>query len=65
MSSFIKAEFDCLILDEDFTAKDILDQKFNKVSSSDDKDAFYIVIPGDILKKYLRWLKALPCVTPF
>ena len=39
-------------------------QKINEVSSSDDKDAFYVVDLGDILKKHLRWLKALPLVTP-
>lgn len=65
MSSFTKDEFDCHILDEGFTAKDILDQKINEVSSSDDKDAFYVADLGDILKKHLRWLKALPRVTPF
>lgn len=31
----------------------------------DDKDAFYVADLGDILKKHLRWLKALPRVTPF
>ncbi|XP_005372422.1 ornithine decarboxylase, partial [Microtus ochrogaster] len=30
-----------------------------------DKDAFYVADLGDILKKHLRWLKALPRVTPF
>lgn len=65
MNSFKKEEFDCHILDEGFTAKDILDQKINEVSSSDDKDAFYVADLGDILKKHLRWLKALPRVTPF
>uniref|UniRef100_A0A8C9QJU7 Ornithine decarboxylase n=1 Tax=Spermophilus dauricus TaxID=99837 RepID=A0A8C9QJU7_SPEDA len=48
-----------------FTAKDILDQKINELSSSDDKDAFYVTDLGDILKKHLIWLKALPRVTPF
>ncbi|KAG3280955.1 ODC1 [Ictidomys tridecemlineatus] len=52
MNNFSNEEFDCHFLDEGFTAKDILDQKINKVSSSDDKDAFYV-------------LKALPHVTPF
>uniref|UniRef100_A0A8C6GNY5 Ornithine decarboxylase n=1 Tax=Mus spicilegus TaxID=10103 RepID=A0A8C6GNY5_MUSSI len=65
MSSFTKDEFDCHILDEGFTAKDILDQKINEVSSSDDKDAFYVADLGDILKKHQRWLEALPRVTPF
>ncbi|XP_023558181.1 ornithine decarboxylase [Octodon degus] len=58
-------EFDCCFLDEGFTAKDILDQKINEVSSSDDKDAFYVADLGDVLKKHLRWRKALPRVTPF
>ncbi|EHA99189.1 Ornithine decarboxylase [Heterocephalus glaber] len=48
-----------------FTAKDILDQKINEASSSDDKDAFYVTDLGDVLQKHLRWLKALPRVTPF
>ncbi|XP_048209374.1 ornithine decarboxylase [Perognathus longimembris pacificus] len=65
MSHFNKEDVDCHILDEGFTAKDILDQKINEVSSSDDKDAFYVADLGDILKKHLRWLKALPRVTPF
>ncbi|KAF3826347.1 hypothetical protein GH733_008872 [Mirounga leonina] len=65
MNSFSNADLDCHFLDEGFTAKDILDQKINEVSSSDDKDAFYVADLGDILKKHLRWLKALPRVTPF
>ncbi|KAK1333290.1 hypothetical protein QTO34_006831 [Cnephaeus nilssonii] len=65
MNSVSNEEFDCHFLDEGFTAKDILDQKINEVSASDDKDAFYVADLGDILKKHLRWLKALPRVTPF
>ena len=65
MNSFSNEEPDCHFLDEGFTAKDILDQKINEVSSSDDKDAFYVAELGDVLKKHLRWLKALPRVTPF
>ncbi|KAL6085587.1 hypothetical protein STEG23_033016, partial [Scotinomys teguina] len=65
MSNFNKEEFECHILDKGFTAKDIVDQKINEVSSSDDKDAFYVADLGDILKKHLRWRKTLPRVTPF
>nr|XP_035946556.1 ornithine decarboxylase-like [Halichoerus grypus] len=65
MNNFSNADLDCHFLDEGFTAKDILDQKINEVLSSDDKDAFYVADLGDILKKHLRWLKALPWVTPF
>ncbi|KAI1241235.1 hypothetical protein IHE44_0009704 [Lamprotornis superbus] len=31
----------------------------------DDKDAFYVADLGDIVKKHMRWHKALPRVTPF
>ncbi|XP_034622397.1 ornithine decarboxylase isoform X2 [Trachemys scripta elegans] len=65
MNSFSNEEFDFTFLDEGFTAKDILDQKINEVSSSDDKDAFYVADLGDVLKKHFRWYKALPRVTPF
>lgn len=34
MSNFSKEEFELTFLDEGFTAKDILDQKINEVSSS-------------------------------
>ncbi|XP_058034427.1 ornithine decarboxylase [Ahaetulla prasina] len=65
MNSFSGEEFNFSFLDEGFTAKDIVDQKINEVSSSDDKDAFYIADLGDVLKKHLRWYKALPRVFPF
>ncbi|XP_040204534.1 ornithine decarboxylase 1-like isoform X1 [Rana temporaria] len=57
--------FDFSLLEEGFTARDILEQKINEVSLSDDKDAFYVADLGDIVKKHIRWLKALPRVTPF
>lgn len=31
----------------------------------DDRDAFYVCDLGDVLKKHLRWTRALPRVTPF
>lgn len=31
----------------------------------DDRDAFYVCDLGDVLKKHLRWARALPRVTPF
>ena len=39
-------------------------RSLNLFSFQDDKDAFYVADLGDILKKHLRWLKALPRVTP-
>ena len=65
MKNFSNKEFDSHFIDEGFTAKDILDQKINEVSSDDDNDAFHVVDLGDFLKKHLKWSKALPWVTPF
>ena len=31
----------------------------------DDKDAFYVCDLGDVLKKHMRWARAMPRVTPF
>ncbi|XP_077344906.1 ornithine decarboxylase 1-like isoform X1 [Lithobates pipiens] len=56
---------DFSFLEEGFTARDILEQKINAVSFSDDKDAFYVADLGDIVKKHIQWLKALPRVAPF
>uniref|UniRef100_A0A8C5L1K0 ornithine decarboxylase n=1 Tax=Jaculus jaculus TaxID=51337 RepID=A0A8C5L1K0_JACJA len=64
MNNFNKEENDCHVL-EGFTTKDILEQKINTVSSDDDKGAFYVMDLEDILKNHLRWLSALPHVTPF
>ncbi|MCI4382449.1 hypothetical protein PGIGA_G00015070 [Pangasianodon gigas] len=52
-------------LEEGFCARDIVEQKINESTSSDDKDAFYVADLGDVLKKHLRWARTLPRVTPF
>ncbi|XP_077438224.1 ornithine decarboxylase isoform X2 [Vanacampus margaritifer] len=59
------AEFDFSFLEEGFSAKDIVEQKINESSMTDDRDAFYVCDLGDVLKKHLRWARALPRVSPF
>lgn len=59
MSSFTKEKIDCHILNEGFTAKDILHQKKKEEQSSPDKDAFYVADLEDIQKQLVRWLKSL------
>ncbi|KAI5102579.1 ornithine decarboxylase, partial [Silurus meridionalis] len=63
MTSFNDFEFS--FLDEGFCARDIVEQKINESTSSDDKDAFFVADLGDVLKKHLRWARALPRVKPF
>ncbi len=38
---------------------------FPSTALQDDRDAFYVCDLGDVLKKQLRWVRALPRVTPF
>ncbi|KAF6719813.1 Ornithine decarboxylase 1 [Oryzias melastigma] len=52
-------------LEEGFSAWDIVEQKINELSLTDDRDAFYVCDLGDVLKKHLRWTRGLPRVTPF
>ncbi|XP_075123011.1 ornithine decarboxylase [Leptodactylus fuscus] len=65
MNTFSNEEFDFSFLEEGFTARDVLEQKINEVSLSRNKDSFYVADLGDIVKKHVRWFKALPRVTPF
>ncbi|XP_017331661.1 ornithine decarboxylase isoform X1 [Ictalurus punctatus] len=60
MTSF--GNFEITLLEEGFCAKDIVEQK---ITSSINKDAFYVADLGDIFKKHLRWVHALPRVKPF
>lgn len=56
---------DFAFLEEGFSARDIVEQKINESSMTDDRDAFYVCDLGDVLKKHLRWARAMPRITPF
>lgn len=43
----------------------LLNKKIPFALLQDDRDAFYVCDLGDVLKKHLRWLRALPRITPF
>ncbi|KAM6917628.1 ornithine decarboxylase isoform 1-T1 [Lycodopsis pacificus] len=65
MNTATPTEFDFSFLEEGFSARDIVEQTINESSMTDDRDAFYVCDLGDVLKKHLRWVRALPHVTPF
>ncbi|XP_034015322.1 ornithine decarboxylase isoform X2 [Thalassophryne amazonica] len=58
-------EFDFSFLEEGFSARDTVEQKINESSMTDDRDAFYVCDLGDVVKKHLRWSRALSRITPF
>ncbi|XP_073725886.1 ornithine decarboxylase 1-like isoform X1 [Misgurnus anguillicaudatus] len=65
MTTLTGEDFDFTFLEEGFCARDIVEQKINESSLSDDKDAFYVADLGDVLKKHLQWARILPRVMPF
>ncbi|CAL8285781.1 unnamed protein product [Lota lota] len=65
MKTLCPVEFNLSFLEEGFTAQDTVDQTINESSTGDDRDAFYVCDLGDLVKKHLRWARALPRVTPF
>lgn len=46
-------------------ARDLMEDIINDVSQTDERDAFFVADLGDVVKKHLRFLKALPRVKPF
>ncbi|XP_062253154.1 ornithine decarboxylase 1-like [Platichthys flesus] len=65
MNSASSPEFEFSFMEDGFSFRDTVEQKINESSRTDDRDAFYVCDLGDVLKKHLRWMRALPLVTPF
>ncbi|XP_078729875.1 ornithine decarboxylase-like isoform X1 [Lampetra fluviatilis] len=57
-------ESELLVFDDDVETEEVL-RSLSKGEYADEKDAFYVVDLGDIVRKHLRWLGALPRVRPF
>lgn len=53
------------MVEEGFVARDLMEEIINDVSQSDERDAFFVADLGDVVRKHLRFLKALPRVKPF
>ncbi|XP_069478542.1 ornithine decarboxylase-like isoform X2 [Ambystoma mexicanum] len=53
------------LLEEGVTARVFLDRLIQESQGTDDTDAFFVADLGDVVKKHLHFLKALPRVTPF
>ncbi|KAE8624614.1 hypothetical protein XENTR_v10006004 [Xenopus tropicalis] len=64
MQGYIQ-ESDFTLVEEGFMARDLMEEIINEVSQTEDRDAFFVADLGDVVKKHLRFLKALPRVKPF
>ncbi|XP_061116106.1 ornithine decarboxylase 1-like [Conger conger] len=62
MTSFTPADFEFTFLEEGLCVQDFIE---HKMKVSDSEDAFFVGDLGDVLQKHLRWVRAMPRVTPF
>ncbi|KAM4795807.1 antizyme inhibitor 2 [Rhinophrynus dorsalis] len=58
-------ESDFTMVEEGFMARDLMEEIINELSQTEDRDAFFVADLGDVVRKHIRFLKALPRVKPF
>ncbi|NXE04330.1 AZIN2 inhibitor, partial [Lophotis ruficrista] len=58
-------ESNFMMVEEGFTTRDLLEDLLVELSQASDQQAFFVADLGDIVKKHLRFLKALPRVKPY
>ncbi|NWV53385.1 AZIN2 inhibitor, partial [Daphoenositta chrysoptera] len=64
MSGYLN-ESHFLMVEEGFTTRDLLENLLGDLCQESDQQAFFVADLGDIVKKHLRFLKALPRVKPY
>ncbi|NXW44720.1 AZIN2 inhibitor, partial [Nyctiprogne leucopyga] len=58
-------ESNFMMVEEGFTTRDLLENILMELCPASDQQAFFVADLGDIVKKHLRFLKALPRVKPY
>ncbi|NXU22716.1 AZIN2 inhibitor, partial [Thalassarche chlororhynchos] len=58
-------ESNFMMVEEGFTTRDLLETLLVEPCQASDQQAFFVADLGDIVKKHLCFLKALPCVKPY
>ncbi|NXO18822.1 AZIN2 inhibitor, partial [Oriolus oriolus] len=64
MSGYLN-ESHFLMVEEGFTTRDLLENLLGELCQEGDQQAFFVADLGDIVRKHLRFLKALPRVKPY
>ncbi|XP_031450617.1 antizyme inhibitor 2 [Phasianus colchicus] len=58
-------ESNFVMVEEGFTSRDLLESSLVELCQAGDQQAFFVADLGDIVRKHLRFLKALPRVKPY
>ncbi|NXW60196.1 AZIN2 inhibitor, partial [Eurystomus gularis] len=64
MNGYLK-ESNFMMVEEGFTTRDLLENLLGELCQASEQQAFFVADLGDIVKKHLRFLKALPRVKPY
>ncbi|KAM6996003.1 antizyme inhibitor 2 isoform 4-T4 [Passerculus sandwichensis] len=64
MNGFLN-ESDFLMVEEGFTTRDLLENLLGELCQEQQQQAFFVADLGDVVKKHLCFLKALPRVKPY
>ncbi|KAM6296115.1 antizyme inhibitor 2 [Aegotheles albertisi] len=59
------SESNFMMVEEGFTTRDLLENVLTELCHPSDQEAFFVADLGDIVKKHLQFLKALPRVKPY
>ncbi|KAJ8289510.1 hypothetical protein GJAV_G00002150 [Gymnothorax javanicus] len=65
MSIFSTEDIGFTFLEKGSSVEDFIRQKTEELSERGSLDAFFVVDLGEILRKHLRWVRAMPRVKPF
>ncbi|NXD84286.1 AZIN2 inhibitor, partial [Halcyon senegalensis] len=58
-------ESNFMMVEEGFTTRDLLENLLGELCQESEQQAFFMADLGDVVKKHLRFLKALPRVKPY
>ncbi|NXS67755.1 AZIN2 inhibitor, partial [Pandion haliaetus] len=64
MNGYLK-ESNFMMVEEGFTTRDLLENLLVELGQVSDQQAFFVADLGDVVKKHLHFLKALPRVKPY
>ncbi|XP_061099479.1 ornithine decarboxylase 1-like [Conger conger] len=65
MSAFTPEDFGFAFLEDGATVQDVIEQRISELSKTDAREAFYVADLGQVVRRYLRWVRFMPRVTPF
>ncbi|KAJ8289507.1 hypothetical protein GJAV_G00002120 [Gymnothorax javanicus] len=65
MTTFCTEDIGFTLLEKGRSVEDFIRQKTEELSKRGNLDAFFVVDLGEILRKHLRWVCAMPRVKPF